>query len=104
MNRCLQRKLIRKSKCIRKKIFLVLTVAMIICLGTLAMAAQSEKKSEVYYESVSIHQGDTLWNIAQKYKSKEQKTEHMIYEIMQINGMCSENIRSGDSIIVPIKV
>ena len=103
MNRCLQREMVKNSKLIREKIFLVLTMTMIICLGTLAMAAQKGKEEKIYFECVAINNGDSLWKIAQKYKAEDQKIEHMIYEIMEVNGMRSENIRSGDSIIVPVK-
>ncbi len=102
MNQSTQRKMVRKSKMIREKVFLLLTLAMIICLGTLALGAQKDKSREVYYEKVAIHYGDTLWKIAETYKSEEQKVEHMISQIMELNGMCSENIRSGESIIVPM--
>lgn len=103
MNQCLMRKVVGKSRMIREKILLLLTLTMIICLGPLALAAQKGKDGEVYYECVMIHSGDTLWKIAEKYKDEEQKIEHMISEIMRINGMRSGNIRSGESIIVPTR-
>ncbi|NCC17098.1 MAG: LysM peptidoglycan-binding domain-containing protein [Clostridia bacterium] len=103
MNHCLLRKIVKKSRKMREKIFLVLTLALTISAGTLALGAQKEREAEAYYECVTIHSGDTLWAIAQKYKSNDQKTEQMIYEIMKINGMCSGNIRAGESLIVPIK-
>ncbi|WP_352400275.1 LysM peptidoglycan-binding domain-containing protein [Anaerotignum sp.] len=102
MNQSMQKKMVRNSKMIREKVFLLLTLTMIISLGTFAMAAQKDKKREIYFESVAIHYGDTLWKIAGIYKAEDQKIEHMISEIMELNGMCSENIRSGESIIVPM--
>lgn len=103
MNQCLQRKMVRSSKMIREKVFLLLTLTMIISLGTLAMGAQKGREEKVYFECVAIQNGDSLWKIALEYKAEDQRIEHMIYEIMKVNGMCSENIRSGDSIIVPVK-
>lgn len=103
MNQCLQKKMVGKSKKLREKVFLLLTLTLIICLGTLAKGGQKDWNGNVYYESVAIHTGDTLWMIAQEYKAEDQKIEHMISEIMEINGMRSENIRSGESIIVPMK-
>lgn len=100
MNCYMARKIMKK---IRKKAFLFITMAMILCLGTMVMAAQSEQTNEVYYEAVIVHSGDTLWGIAKKYKDDNENIEHMIYKIMKINGLRSENILSGKSLIVPMK-
>ena len=58
--------------------FLLLTMALILCLGTFAMGAQSVKETKTYYESVQIHKGDTLWDIADEYKMEGEETEHMV--------------------------
>ena len=88
---------------VHRRVFFLLVVIMIICLGTITLGAQKGQESVVYYENVTIHSGDTLWEIAKQYKSQEEKIEHMVCEIMEINAMCSENIMSGQSLIVPIK-
>ncbi len=98
----MQRRVVRKSRNIRKNTFVLLTLAMILCLGTFAMAAQTGKQEKTYYESVLICPGDTLWEIAQEYKQEDEKTEHMVKEIMACNHMKTTNIRSGESIIVPV--
>lgn len=88
---------------VRGRAFFLLTVSLILCLGTISLGAQKGKEHVVYYENITIHSGDTLWEIAKKYKSEGEKIEHMICEIMELNGMCSENIMSGESLIVPVK-
>lgn len=93
----------RFMKKVRERAFLFITLGMILGLGTMALGAQREQSQEVYYEAVFIHSGDTLWQIAKKYKADNEKVEHMISEIMKINGMRSENILSGESLIVPMK-
>lgn len=103
MSGYLKRNLVAKSKTIREKLFFVLTLTLVLCLGTLAKGGQNENKVEVYFECVVIRTGDTLWEIAREYKTENEKIEHMITHIMEVNGMRSENIRSGESIIVPIK-
>lgn len=103
MERRTQRRVVRKSRKIRKNIFLLLTMALILCLGTFAMGAQPEKEERVYYESVEIHKGDTIWNIAEEYKPEREKTERMVQEIMELNGLKTTNIQAGESIIVPVR-
>ncbi len=88
---------------VRGKVFFLLTFSLIICLGTITLGAQKGKEHVVYYENITIHSGDTLWEIAKKYKPEGEKIEHMICEIMEVNGMRSENIMSGDCLIVPVE-
>ena len=102
MDRRTQRRVVRKSRKIRKNIFLLLTSALILCLGTFAMGAQKGKETKTYYESVEIQKGDTIWNIAEKYKTEGQKTEQMVDAIRTVNGLKTANIRTGENIIVPM--
>lgn len=102
MERRIQRRVVRKSRKIRKNTFILLTMALILCLGTFAMGAQTEKSTKTYYESVEIHKGDTLWEIAEEYKAEGEKTEHMVDAILELNGMKSTNIQAGENIIVPV--
>ena len=68
MERRTQRRVVRKSRKIRKNVFLLLTLALILCLGTFAMGAQKGRETKTYYESVEIQRGDTIWDIAEEYK------------------------------------
>lgn len=82
--------------------FVVMTMALILCLGTFAMGGQKELQTETYYECVQVEKGDTLWEIAEEYKMDGEKTEHMVEAIQDLNGMKSANIQAGESIIVPV--
>ncbi|MGN0133578.1 MAG: LysM peptidoglycan-binding domain-containing protein [Anaerotignum sp.] len=104
MERRTQRRVVRKSRKIRKNTFVLLTMALILCLGTFAMGAQTGKATKTYYESVEIHKGDTIWNIAEEYKTEGEKTEHMVDAILELNGLKTANVRAGESIIVPVTV
>ena len=94
---------IRKTTKIRKSIFLLLTTVLILCLGTFASAAQDSREGRIYYESVRIQSGDTLWGIAAQYRQSGEDIESVIDRIMECNGMKTANIRSGENIIVPIR-
>lgn len=97
-----KKEIVKISKKLRFKTLCVLTMCIVISVGTLAMGGQREKKTTVYYETVQIHAGDTLWGIAKEYPTEGQGVEQRVREIMQVNGLSSENIKSGYSIIVPI--
>ena len=102
MERRTQRRVVRKSRKIRKNGFLLLTLALILCLGTFAMGAQKGRETKTYYESVEIQRGDTIWDIAKEYKAEGQKTEQMVDAICEVNGLKTANIRTGENIIVPV--
>ena len=98
MERRTQRRVVRKSRKIRKNVFLLLTLALILCLGTFAMGAQKGRETKTYYESVEIQRGDTIWDIAKEYKAEGQKVD----AICEVNGLKTANIRTGENIIVPV--
>ena len=102
MERRTQRRVVRKSRKIRKNTFVLLTMALILCLGTLAMGGQKGIQTKTYYECVEVEKGDTLWEIAEKYRMDGQKTEHMVEDILEVNGLKNTNVRVGESIIVPV--
>lgn len=54
-----------------------------------------------YYKSITIEPGDTLWSIAQEYKSGDYpSTEAYVRELMDINGVHNGNITAGRKLIV----
>lgn len=92
------------DRTIRKQTLLPLTLALIFSMGSLVLAGQKQKEQKTYYETIEIHKGDTLWEIAEKYKSETERTEHMIDKIMRCNSMKTTNIRFGQKLILPITV
>ena len=102
MERRTQRRVVRKSRKIRKNTFVLLTMALILCLGTLAMGGEKGVQTKTYYECVQVQKGDTLWEIAAEYKMDGTDTEQMVDEILEVNGLNHTNIRAGESIIVPV--
>ena len=57
-------------------------------------------------ESVVIEDGDTLWDIANRYIKKYNmegiyRTKDLVYEIKEINNISEDYIRTGNYVIVP---
>ena len=102
MERRTRRRVIRKSRKIRKNTFVLLTMALILCLGTFAMGGEKGVQTKTYYECVQVQKGDTLWEIAAEYKMDGADIEQMVDEIMAVNGLKHTNVRAGESIIVPV--
>jgi len=92
----------------RKRIWIigiaVLLVAIILSVSFAAktVTAQGDKERVKLVASVEIQKGDTLWSIASEHISDEYSDMNdYIDEIKECNGMTSDQIHSGNYIIVP---
>ena len=83
----------------------ILAVGLIIFRVTVSAASENSRVPEPrykYYTSVQIHQGDTLWSIAETYMTGEyQDIYEYIDEVMEINHMGSDYLRAGERLCVP---
>ncbi len=61
--------------------------------------AQNQKSEQKYYTSITIHDNDTLWSLADKYATSENKQEY-IHNIMSINNMSQDTLYEGQNILV----
>lgn len=62
----------------------------------------SDNKNYKYYTSVEVKKGDTLWDIASEYVTEEYSSYHeYVDEVKALNGLRSDYIRSGQSLVVP---
>ena len=54
-----------------------------------------------YYTSVQLHQGDSLWDLAERYRvgSGYSRAEY-VEELKRMNGLKSEQIHSGEYLTV----
>ena len=85
-------------------ITLVTIVSLIILLGSSIHAlANSNDNRPVnkYYTSITVEDGDTLWDIADEYISgyNVDKAEY-VNEISELNNLSDGNIHAGQSIVV----
>ncbi|MBO4872084.1 MAG: LysM peptidoglycan-binding domain-containing protein [Lachnospiraceae bacterium] len=84
---------------------LILAAGVLIILfwgkGMAAASAKQEEK-EVYYTSVRIEAGDSLWSLAQKYAPAYSDISDYVDTLRQINQICREDrLRPGQILIIP---
>ena len=101
---------IRRRREMRKNFFMcILTVMLVISLsliffdfGTKAQSSDAEI-SYKYYKSVTVQEGDTLWNYAEQYGNSEyyDNKQDYIDEVMKMNALTDTEITSGQNIILP---
>ena len=98
----------RKRQGYLNKLFLcfaaVLTAAVIGILGIGQLADAHEEsghQGESLYKSIQIQDGDTLWEIAEEYKTSEYESIYdYIDDLMAINGLVTDQIQEGQYLTV----
>lgn len=82
-------------------IFFILILSMKL-FGTTNRAVASAS-GHYEYESILICAGDTLWDIAHNYQNTYPGTiTQFIQEVTQINQLCSDTIKAGECLIIPV--
>ena len=91
-----------KKKLFRERVMFFATMLTIICV-TLSVFGLNSESRETYDDNLlhAVNYGDTLWSIANEYKSDEYSTGEFVYEIKKINSMSTSEINVGDLIIIP---
>lgn len=101
---------VRQQKTRRAVIFLLaLTLILVfgIGFGFGALMARAEEPESAplykYYSNIEIQSGDTLWDLAEAHMDGEHYRSRSEYidEVMAINGLTSDRLISGESLIVP---
>ena len=108
---------IRKNKIRRQRIFrrqfavLMFFITLIIVFGifigtTLMTGAQSDEYTPEfkYYTTVTVHEGDTITKIAEKYYSENHydNMNNYVFEICTLNKIGNKDkVKAGESIIMP---
>jgi hypothetical protein len=95
----------------RRKVILLFAVTLFLMFsigfgfGSLLSKAQESEQPMAYkyYTNIEIQDGDTLWTIAGTYMDNTHylRRKDYINEVMTLNHMTSDQLISGQKIIVP---
>ncbi len=88
----------------------IIIIAAIIVLSVIYIGithketpgTSASRASEKYFTCITVEPGDTLWDIAEEYKTEEYaSTQDYIDEVLAINNLNTANIVSGTSLLIP---
>jgi cell division protein YceG involved in septum cleavage len=82
---------------------LVISLTILFCTGIRVFASAGEDNRTVhkYYTNIQVHQGDTMWDIADRYiDGYDIDKQDYIDEMCQLNHLEDGNIHSGDYLVV----
>ena len=100
---------IRKRKILKRRIAVVMAcICMFAAIGILGSMILTDAKAETdnhetvykYYKSIVIKSGDTLWSIANEYKSENCTTQDYISEVKTLNGLVTDNIQDSQHLMI----
>ncbi|MGM0882705.1 MAG: cell division suppressor protein YneA [Bacillota bacterium] len=79
----------------------ILLFTSFLMLGTDA-SGNLPAEASLNEQVVTVHTGDTLWDIAKKYADgKDDDIRYIIYSIKDRNGLQSADIKPGQKLIIP---
>lgn len=70
-------------------------------MGAVSGLNVSRALTETKYKEVQICYGDTLWDIANTYKSDDTDTRKAVFEICKVNDIEASDLEPGMTISVP---
>ena len=96
------RTLIHGGAYMRKLVFIALIFITSVCIVTNVFGRGDKKETYTYYEEVNILNGESYWNIAQKYQSDGMDKKEYANYIMEFNMADTDELKAGQRIIVPV--
>jgi hypothetical protein len=96
----------RKSWAVCMGCLTIILVSVIMLSEVFLSTANAKEKEDQerykYYTSIQLESGDTLWDIANEYMTKEYSdADAYIREVKEINYLSSDDITAGMYLIVP---
>lgn len=97
----------KKYKIVDKnRFFTFITLVLLLIIATTYILTTSLKAhTRVFqqkYQELRVYPGDTLWDIALRYKPSNYDVRDMVYKIKKFNNMDTLYIFPGETIRVPI--
>ncbi len=82
----------------------IVIILGLIISGIYALSGlnKSTALTKTEYAQIEIGYGDTLWEIANEYKSNETDTRKAVYEICKVNNIEASDLTPGTVISVPM--
>ncbi len=104
MNRIKRRRELRK-RILTFALTFVLAITCSMMFFTVKTKAQNSDETIYYkyYKSITVSRGDSLWTYAAEYADENHYDSYQNYidEVLQMNGLFSEDITTGQHLVIP---
>ena len=102
---------LKKKQAIKRQVLLaavmfltILATVFVItnCLKANQVKASSAKEETIYYKTIQVEEGDTLWTLADQYMGNSSfDKQQYIDEVKEINHLTDDTIESGAYLMIP---
>ena len=83
-----------------KKLFVLMLMTTILYTGYNFL-----QEDTVYpYEQITVHTGDTMWAIADRWADQGEDVREVIYRICETNSLANTNLKPGQKLLIPVKM
>jgi LysM repeat protein len=82
--------------------FSTFVIVVMVIVTTILLASTVYGYKESSYKTITVKQGDTLWNIAKKNNTNKD-IRRFVYEIKKVNNMNTSEILSGQELQIPVE-
>ena len=103
VNRMKRRRELKHILTLALTFVLVITCSMMFFTVKTKAQNRDEAVYYKYYKSIIVSRGDSLWTYAAEYADEDHYDSYQNYidEVLQINGLFSEDITIGQHLVVP---
>ena len=94
----------QKILALRKRLKVSLAIGFSVCALLVAFSsfADAHNQKEKYYTSVMVEPGDSLWTLANEYRTEDFRDNNSyIKEVKKLNHMTSDQIHEGSYLVLP---
>ena len=86
---------------VKKYLFLLLIIMIVLCSAAFARA--KAPNVEMVNIQVKVRSGDTVWELAEQFRNKDEDVREIVTRICQVNGLVGAVIKPGNSIVIPVQ-
>ena len=83
-----------------KKLFVLMLMTTILYTGYNLV----QDDTVYHYEQITVHTGDTMWAIADRWSEQGEDVREVIYRICETNALDNTNLKPGQKIMIPVKM
>lgn len=77
-------------------------IGLVILVGMLAYPHTVDSKEKVDLVKVTVSRGDTIWSIANEFKTAGVDIRELVFYIKQVNQLTTAQIYPGQVILIPL--
>lgn len=86
-----------------KKFGAVLVLVLVLSFGFGFLEMEASTTTNWHYEPITVHSGDTLWSVADRWTENDEDIRQVISRIKKANNLANnEHLYPGQKLVIPV--